>query len=92
MHAEAIMAASLIAYISKAKLCGSVFDPEESSGLVSCVDTGFFVDHTEPLETLVSVREEFEWPLGESSDGHEFLLILEDRRRSRSKVRSTPRS
>jgi hypothetical protein len=86
------MGASPILYVRTARLCGSLFNPEDTSGLVSSVDTSFFVDHTEPLEALVWVREEFEWPLGELSDGHEFLLILEGRRRGRSKVRSSPRS
>jgi hypothetical protein len=77
-------------YVKKAKLCGSLFGPEDTSGLVSSVDSGFFVDHTEPLEALGWVREEFDWPLGELSDGHEFLLVLESRRRYRSKGRPTP--
>jgi len=82
-HAQEIMEASPIGYVKDAKLRGSVFFPDDTSGLVSCVDTGFFVDHTEPLESLACVREEMEWPLGELFDGHEFLLILESRRRSR---------
>jgi hypothetical protein len=82
-HAEEIMKASPISYVRDAKLRGSVFDASDTSGLVSSVDTGFFVDHNEPLEALALVREEMEWPLGDLFDGHEFLLILEARRRSR---------
>lgn len=84
-YAEEIMNASPISYVKDAKLRGSVFDPGDTSGLVSSVDTGFFVDHNEPLEALACVREVKEWPLGELLDGHEFLIILEARRRSRSR-------
>ena len=58
------MEASPVRYVKDAKLRGSVFDPGDTSGLVSCVDTGFFVDHNEPLEALAWVREEMAWPLG----------------------------
>jgi hypothetical protein len=85
------MEASPIGYVKDAKLRGNLFTPEDTSGFVSCVDTGFFVDHTEPLEALAWVREESDWPLGDLSDGHEFLLILEARRRARSRSLSTSR-
>jgi hypothetical protein len=88
-YAEEIMKASPISYVKDAKFRGSVFDPGDTSGLVSSLDSGFFVDHNEPLEALAWVREEMDWPLGELFDGHEFILILEARRRSRS--RSTSR-
>lgn len=54
--------------------------PEHTSGIVSCVYTNFWVDHTEPLEALGRVRETTNWPLGDLHDGHEFLLIIEARR------------
>lgn len=91
-HAEEIMKASPIRYVKGAKLCGSLFNPEDSSGLVSSVDTGFWVDHTEPLEALEWARDTGGWPLGELHDGHEFLLVLEVRRRTQSRYRSTTRS
>ena len=86
-HAEAIMRASPISYVRDAKVSGSLFDPEDTSGMVSGVNTNFFVDHTEPLEALAWVRDHVDWPLGELIDGHEFLLILEVRRRARSTSR-----
>lgn len=48
----------------------------------------FWIDHTEPLKALARARarEAIEWPLGELNDGHEFLLILEARKRSRSRL------
>ncbi|KAG9240413.1 hypothetical protein BJ878DRAFT_430347 [Calycina marina] len=88
-YAGEIMEASPIGYVKDAKLRGSIFSPGDTNGLVSCVDSGFFVDHTEPLEALAWVREGMDWPLGELLDGHEFLLVFEARSRSRS--RSTGR-
>jgi hypothetical protein len=64
-HAKEIMEASPIGYTKVAKLRGSVFTPGDTSGLVSSVDSEFFVDHNEPLEALAWVRGEMKWPLGE---------------------------
>jgi hypothetical protein len=91
-NAESIMKASPVSYVRDAKLKGSLFNSEDTNGLVSCVDSGFFVDHEEPLEALAWVRELMEWPLGELEDGHEFILILQARRRHRSRSSSTGRS
>ncbi len=91
-YAEEIMKESPISYVKDAKLRGSVFNPGDTSGLVSSADSEFFVDHNEPLEALAWVREEMDWPLGELFDGHEFLLILEARRHSRSRTTSRPKS
>lgn len=87
-HAEGIMKASPIGYVKDAKLRGSLFNSDDVSGLVSSVDTGFWVDHAEPLEALKRARDRVDWPLGDSHDGHEFLLVLEARRRSRSRSQS----
>ena len=76
-----------ISYVRGAKLHGSLFNPEDTNGSVSCVDTNFFIDPSEPLEALSSVRETMNWPLGELLDGHEYLLLLEVRRRTRSTSR-----
>jgi hypothetical protein len=91
-NAEAIMKASPIHYIQVAKLRGKLFNPHDDSGLISSVDTGFYVDHEEPLDALLWVRDSIEWPLGELWDGHEFILIIQASRRSRSRSRSTGRS
>lgn len=80
------MKVSPIPYIRDAKLCGSLFDPGDSTGLVCGVDTGFFVDHEEPLDALERVKGIWEWPLGDLLDGHEYLLVLPAKqRRSRSR-------
>ena len=91
-NAEAIMKISPIHYVKTAKPRGSLFSPEDSSGMVSSVFTNFFVDHTEPLEALAWVREGLDWPLGELLEGHEFLLMIEVRRRDRSRSRPAARS
>lgn len=90
-NAEAIMELSPISYVKDAELRGSLFDSNDTSGQVSSVYTKFFVDHTEPLEALAWVRGELEWPLGELLDGHEFLLMMEVRRRDRSRDPSATR-
>lgn len=86
-HAEEIMKAPPINYVRDANFRGSLFNPEDASGLVSSVDTSFWVDHT--LEALVRARELLDWPLGELHGGHEFLLIIEVRRRPRSRPQLT---
>ena len=83
-NAEAIMKVSPISYIKDAELRGSLFDPEDTSGAISSVNTRFFVDHTEPLKALKWVREGLDWPLGELLDGYEFLLMIDSTRRYRS--------
>jgi hypothetical protein len=48
----------------------------------------FLVDHTESPEALASVRETMDWHFGELLEGHEFLLILQVRRRTQSRSAS----
>lgn len=45
-------------------------------GVVSSVDTHFFVDHQEPLKALERVKQQGQWRLGDLLDGHEFLAIF----------------
>lgn len=90
-HAEETMKAPPTRHARDAKPRGSLFNPEDASGLVSSVDIGFWIDHQEPLEALARVRETIHWPLGELNDGHEFLLIFEVRRRARSRLRPMSR-
>ena len=49
------MKASPISYVRDATLRGRLFDPEEAGGVVPSVDTGFWVDHTEPLRALAGM-------------------------------------
>ncbi|KAK5219317.1 hypothetical protein LTR47_011546 [Exophiala xenobiotica] len=87
-NANSLMKESPIEYVRNAELRGNLFNPDDTSGVISSVCTNFFVDHTEPLEALDWVRQGLSWPLGELLDGHEFLLIIETRLRSRSRSRS----
>jgi hypothetical protein len=80
-NAIPIMEASSVGYVRKAELRGKLFDPDDTSGLVSAVNSKFFVDHGEPLEALEWVRASMDWPLGALLDGHEFLLIIKGKRR-----------
>jgi hypothetical protein len=86
------MEVSPVEYVRDAKLAGSLFDSKDTTGRVCCVNSGFFVDHCEPLEALAWVRDVMEWPLGDLFDGHEYLLILEARRRSRLRSSSAHRN
>lgn len=90
-NAEAIMKASPIRYVKDAELRGSLFDREDTSGVISSEYIIFFVDHTEPLEALAWVREGLDWSLGEWLDGYKFLIIIAVRRRDRSRSRSSSR-
>ena len=94
-NAQMILESSPIRYIYEGELKGSLFELDGGSGIVSCIDTEFFVDHREALEALACLREEMRWSLGNLHEGFEFLLILEPRRHravDRSKSRSTSRS
>jgi hypothetical protein len=76
-HARSIMQSCPVAYVTQAKLHGSLFDSLVDDKSVSCADTGFWVDHEEPLAALISVREKgIDWPLGDLPEGHEFLIIV----------------
>ncbi|KAJ5392276.1 hypothetical protein N7509_007766, partial [Penicillium cosmopolitanum] len=74
--ASKVLSTSPIPYIRDSKLCGTIFDALDASGMVSGVNTHFFVDHKEPLEALEVVKDQWEWPLGSLPEGHEYLLIL----------------
>ncbi|KAL2024559.1 hypothetical protein VTK56DRAFT_7602 [Thermocarpiscus australiensis] len=90
--AKDVMAESPITYVKEAKLRGRIFDPDstgsDARGLISGADTGFFVDHREPLDALAWIRERGVWPLGDLPEGHEFLLLFESSRRRRSRFLS----
>ncbi|KAL2417770.1 hypothetical protein ABEF95_010206 [Exophiala dermatitidis] len=86
-NASTVMKESPVEYVRNAELRGNLFDPDDTSGVISSVCTNFFVDHAEPLEALKWVRQRHSWPLGELLDGDEFLLMIEAPLRSRSRSR-----
>jgi hypothetical protein len=76
--AVGIMASCPVGYVNTAKVHGSLFDDTVNGSCVSSAYTGFYVDHTEPLEALEQVRQEGHmWPFGELPEGNEFLVLLE---------------
>ncbi|KAK3687398.1 hypothetical protein B0T22DRAFT_534810 [Podospora appendiculata] len=89
-HAAAVMAASPITYVKDAEPRGLLFTAPSggADGLVSAVNSNFFVDHDEPLAALEWLTARGLWPLGELRDGHEFLLVFETSRRRRSRSQS----
>lgn len=88
--AQQIMKDSPVAYVRDAKLRGSVFScgEKDNTHLVSGVDTEFFVDHAEPEEALMDIHMHgsWTWPLGGLPEGHEFLLLFENRKHLRRKL------
>lgn len=75
-NAHGVMRESPIPYIRDAQLCGTIFDDNDSTDLVTGVNTEFFVDHEKPMQALKTIRESLQWPLGKLPDGHEYLLIV----------------
>src|ERR1700675_2729979 len=75
-NAEKILKDSTVGYLKSAKLRGSLFQENPEPGVISSVDTQFFVDHKEPLAVLQNFREAGRWCLGELLEGHEFLIML----------------
>jgi hypothetical protein len=88
------MARSPIGYVRDAKLYGTLFSDSatDTNGLVSGVNTEFFVNHGEPLGALAWLQAQDTWPLGHLPDGHEFLLMFESMRRRRSRSLSRRRA
>lgn len=91
-HAVSVIAASPVSYVKDAKVCGSLFNAHDTTGMISGVDSNFYVDHAEPLEALAWFQENESWPLGDLCDGHEFLLIVDRPTRRRSRSASSQRS
>ena len=74
-HAQEIFSVTPVEYLKNVKLRKNLFE-NCSSGVVSCADTEFYVDHKEPLEALKVFIDKGRWCLGNLLDGHEFLVIL----------------
>ena len=73
-HAQAIMCGSPVQYVKNARLTGSLFNGLVN-GSISLADTGFFVDHAEPLDILEYTKSTSRWPLGSLLEGHEFIML-----------------
>jgi len=73
-----IIDTSPVSYLKNAQPRGSLFQDGTDGGAVCSVNTDFFVDHDEPLQTQKrwEERHDMAWPLGELAEGHEFLCIV----------------
>ncbi|KAF9224703.1 hypothetical protein BS17DRAFT_702089, partial [Gyrodon lividus] len=74
-NAKAIIDRAPVEYVQTMEIHGSLFEPTCTSITICCVFTGFYVDHSEPLEVLAAYQSGGQWVLGDL-DGHEFLVIL----------------
>ncbi|KAF8902259.1 hypothetical protein CPB84DRAFT_1814979 [Gymnopilus junonius] len=74
--APKILASTPVNYLKGAPLLGSLFSTGTSEndlrGIISAIDTQFYVDHAEPLED----KQGGGWCLGELKEGHEFLIVV----------------
>lgn len=68
-HALGLMRVSPIKYIRDAKLCGSLFNADDTSGMVSGVNSNFFLDHDELSDALAWFQESLfvTWLMGMNS-------------------------
>jgi len=77
---RAVMESCPVRYVREAKLKGGLFEGGSGSGTTSWADTGFWVDHAEPLAALENTEQRAAaWPFGELPPGHEFLVIVQRR-------------
>ncbi|CAF3644136.1 unnamed protein product [Rotaria socialis] len=92
-HAEDVIRACHVPYLSQAQLVGSIFNSQplltenNNQQPVSLVKTDFFVDHKEVLAVLEHIRDR--WILGPLLDGHEFFVVLPATCVRHSKTRSS---
>ncbi|CAF2091461.1 unnamed protein product [Rotaria magnacalcarata] len=77
-HAEDVIRACNVPYLSQAQLVGSIFNSQplltNNQQPVSLAKTDFFVDHKEVLAALEHIRDR--WILGPLLDGHEFFVVF----------------
>jgi hypothetical protein len=80
------MASCPVEYVRNSTLRGNLFsDMDETEDIdgkavVSCADTGFWVDHQESEQALRVLKAKgVKWPLGELPQGCEFLVLVEVR-------------
>ena len=73
-----IITACNIPYLVDKPLIGNMLADTDTNttGLNLQIDSGFYTDHSDPLEALNSLQDEVNWPLGPLLDGHEFIAIF----------------
>jgi hypothetical protein len=73
----AVLQSSPISYVKAAKPVGSLFDRSDETGAVCCADTGFWVDHAEPMAAMEQVKNDGKkWPFGDLPEGCEYLAFV----------------
>lgn len=88
VSAQEVMASCPVQYVRDAKVRGTLFESPceqkdgSTEGAVSCADTGFWIDHSEPEKALKILEEKgVKWRLGSLPEGCEFLVLVEVRHR-----------
>lgn len=69
-----------IAYLADKPLVGSMFGTiphVDKTTPKALINTEFHTDHHGPLEALISLPLDVEWPLGPLLEGHEFIVVFE---------------
>jgi hypothetical protein len=76
-HAPAMMQSSPVPYVKTARPMGSLFGQGDEEGAICCANTGFWVDHADPMAALEQIKGEgVKWPFGQLPEGCEFLLFV----------------
>ncbi|OAG06282.1 uncharacterized protein CC84DRAFT_1164585 [Paraphaeosphaeria sporulosa] len=77
LHARGILDASPVDYVKSCKLKGTLFGEKGDDGSVCSADTGFWVDHDEPMAALEQVKAKgVKWAFGELLEGCEFIVVV----------------
>jgi hypothetical protein len=84
---KGVMESCPVGYVKDSKLHGTLWNAGIEDEVVSCADTGFWVDHEEPRWALRIIGERgVVWPLGQLPDGHEFLVLVNAKTSERSRI------
>ena len=65
-----------VKYLRDAKLCGSLFEENLTSGAISSVFTDFHANYASHLRLFLFYKTCQQWVFDELLDGHELLTIL----------------
>jgi hypothetical protein len=79
-HVARIYTLCNITYLADKPLVGSMFGtiPHiDKTTPKALINSEFHIDHDEPLEALISLPLDVQWPLGPLLEGHEFIVLFE---------------
>jgi hypothetical protein len=80
VHVRSIYTICNITYLADKPLIGSTFGTiphVDKTTPKALINSEFHIDHREPLEALVSLPLDVQWPLGPLLEGHEFIVVFE---------------